>query len=383
MGSREAARRIFIVLIVAALGLLFLLVRPFGEALIFATVLASSLDPLHQRLAGRLGNSPNASAGLLCAAVVLLLLLPLGGLGAFVVNELVKGVDFIVDTLRSEGMQGMIDRLPDSLQGGVERLLSEVVSDPGRLNAELQRRAGQHGSQVARFVTDALAATGEAVFQISMTMIALFFLLVDGRGLVDWVEASSPLHRGQVRELLAEFRKVTTAVLVSSVVTSGVQALAALFGYVIAGVPHPLFFALVTFFVAFVPAVGAGGVCMAAALLQWALGHPIAALFLAIWGLLAVGLVDNLVKPLLVKRGMHMHGAVVFFALIGGISAFGPVGLLLGPLIVTFLLALVRIYRRDYPSDDDSEGEVGGETDGEAAADTREAPAESESPSPG
>ncbi len=77
-------------------------------------------------------------------------------------------------------------------------------------------------------------------------------------------------------------------------------------------------------------------------------GHPWAALFLAIWGVVVVGLVDNVVKPLLVKRGLHMHGAIVFFALLGGLAAFGTVGLLLGPLIVAFFLALLRIHERDY-----------------------------------
>ena len=72
------------------------------------------------------------------------------------------------------------------------------------------------------------------------------------------------------------------------------------------------------------------------------------AIFLAVWGVLVVGLVDNLIKPLLVKRGLHMHGAIVFFALLGGLAAFGTVGLLLGPLIVTLFLALVRIHQRDY-----------------------------------
>jgi predicted PurR-regulated permease PerM len=70
--------------------------------------------------------------------------------------------------------------------------------------------------------------------------------------------------------------------------------------------------------------------------------------FLAAWGIVVVGLVDNVAKPFLIKGDVEMHGAVVFFALIGGIAAFGMVGLLLGPLAVAMLLALLRMYRRDY-----------------------------------
>ena len=184
--------------------------------------------------------------------------------------------------------------------------------------------------------------------QTVMMLIALFFFLVDGKALVAWIERVSPLEPGQTLEILREFRKVSASVLVSSLATAGVQALAALVGYLIAGVPHPFFFATVTFFLALIPAIGAGGACLAAALLLLAQGKIGMAIFLAIWGVLVVGLVDNLIKPILVKRGLHMHGAIVFFALLGGLATFGTVGLLLGPLIVTLFLALVRIHQRDY-----------------------------------
>jgi predicted PurR-regulated permease PerM len=94
--------------------------------------------------------------------------------------------------------------------------------------------------------------------------------------------------------------------------------------------------------------VGAAIVCLAAAVLLLATGHPVAALVLALWGITVVGLSDNVIKPLLVKRGLHMHGAIVFFSLLGGLAFFGAIGLLLGPLIVAFFLSVVRIYERDY-----------------------------------
>jgi predicted PurR-regulated permease PerM len=179
-------------------------------------------------------------------------------------------------------------------------------------------------------------------------LIALFFLLVRGDELVTWLDEVSPLARGQTRELLAAFKRVSYAVIVSTLITGAVQALAALVGYLIARVPNPVFFALMTFFFAFIPAIGAGVVCVAAAALLFLTGHPYLAIFLALWGIFVVGLVDNVVKPLLIRRGMELHGAVVFFALVGGLAAFGAIGLLVGPLVVSFFLALVRMYHRDF-----------------------------------
>ena len=347
MGSREGARRVFIALILLALGLVFVLAWPFGSALIFAMVLSATLFPLHRRLTSRFRGQESLSAGLICLGVILLLLIPMGGVAAFIISETLSGVRFVSQTVQSDGMLSLIDNLPSWLQHPAHVLVDSLAEDPQRLNEELRRRASTHGGQVARVMSQALTATGAILVQLTMALIALFFLLVDGARFVSWIEENSPLMKGQVRELLTEFRTVSRSVLVSSVLTAGVQAIAALLGYLIAGAPQALFFGLLTFLIAFIPAVGAGGVCLFVALLMLVIGKTWAAIFLGLW-VLPVGLVDNLIKPLLVRRDMHMHGGVIFFALVGGIAAFGLVGLLLGPLVVTFLLALVRIYSRDF-----------------------------------
>lgn len=347
MDPKQGAHRVFIVLLLLALALVFTIVLPFGAGLVFAAVLAATLYPLHLRLTQRLRKKASVSAAILTVGVLLLLLLPVAGLGAVVVTEVVKGANFVIDTVKGDGMTALIDSLPETLRGPTRQLITMLVPDPENLDEELKRRAGVHGGQVAGFVSRMFAAAGAAVVQATLSLIALYMFLVDGKTLVGWLEDNSPLMPGQLRELLREFRKVSTAVLVSSVVTAGVQAAVALLGYLITGLPQPFFFGIVTFFVAFIPAVGAGGTCLVAALLLLALGKVWGAVLLAVW-VAPVGLVDNLVKPLLVKRGMHMHGGVVFFALLGGIAAFGAVGLLLGPLFVTFLVATVRIYRRDF-----------------------------------
>jgi predicted PurR-regulated permease PerM len=104
-----------------------------------------------------------------------------------------------------------------------------------------------------------------------------------------------------------------------------------------------------------------------AALLLLITGHPGMALFLSLWGVLVVGLVDNLIKPLLIRRGLDIHGAIVFFALIGGMAAFGAIGLLVGPLAVALFLAVLRIYHRDYTPGDPRLPEVPGLSGGAAA----------------
>lgn len=349
--SDVTARRVFVALMVISIALLLWIIWPFAEAFLLAAVLAGALSPLEERMANRfrrLKQSRSLSAGLLCAAVVLVLMLPVGGLTAFVVRSGTEWYRFVAQTVRSEGVMGLVDRLPGPIQGGTRRLMERLQVGEEMLNESLGEQVTAQGGKAARAVGGFLSATGTVVLQAVMMLIALFFLLVDGRRLVGWLEEVAPVRPGQVREILVEFGRVSVAVMLSSLATAAVQALAALIGYLVARVPHPFFFAFVTFLVAFVPAVGAAGVCLLAAGLLAVTGHTVAAIFLAVWAVAVVGLVDNVIKPILVKRGLTMHGAIVFFALLGGLAAFGTIGLLLGPMIVAFFLALVRIQRREY-----------------------------------
>ncbi len=169
--------------------------------------------------------------------------------------------------------------------------------------------------------------------------------------MVHWIATVAPLPAAHVLEILADFRTVSVAVLLSSLGTAGAQALAALAGYLAAGVPKPLFFALVTFVVAFIPAVGATSVVVGLAGLLLFSGHTQPAFYLALWGVFVVSTVDHLVKPWLLRGRMEIHGGLIFFSLVGGVATFGPVGLVAGPLILSFFLAAVRLSRNPRPAD--------------------------------
>ncbi|NOK21770.1 AI-2E family transporter [Corallococcus carmarthensis] len=348
MASDQVARRVFVGLILLSILLLCMVIRPFAEAFFLAAVLAGTFYGLYSRLKRRLRGHGSVSAGIIVTGIMLALLLPLGGLTAFVVAEVSEGARFVSQTVQKDGMNGLVNKLPSGIRAPVSKLIERLPLEQAELDQKLQEQVTTQGGTAAKAVTGAVAATGTLILQTTMMLIALFFFLTDGARLVQWLESVSPLRQGQTRELLLEFKSTSVSVLVSTVATAGVQAVAALIGFLIVGVPAPLFFAGLTFFFALIPAVGAAVVVLFAAGLMFLSGHPWAALFLAIWGVVVVGLVDNVVKPLLARKGMNQHGAIIFFALLGGLAAFGAVGLLLGPLIVAFFLSVVRIYERDY-----------------------------------
>jgi predicted PurR-regulated permease PerM len=348
MATTQGARRVFLGLIFLSIALVLLTLSPFFEAFFLAAVLAGAFQGMQQWLTRHLWRKEGLAAGLICLGTILALLVPLAALTTFIVTQIIQGVNFISTLVEQRGLEGLLAYVPGPFKGSAARMLESFQTGSAGLWQTVQEQLASRGATAAQTVGGVVAATGSLVFKTVMMLIALFFLLMDGQRLVTWLESVSPLKRGQTTELLTEFRRVTRSVLVSTLATAGVQALAALVGYLITGVPVPIFFAAITFFFALIPAIGAAVVCVAAALVLLATGHPVAAIILAAWGILVVGLSDNVIKPILVKRGLHMHAAIIFFALLGGLSVFGPIGLLLGPLSVAFFLAVLRIYERDY-----------------------------------
>jgi predicted PurR-regulated permease PerM len=346
--NHTASRRALIVLLLASMVLVGFVLKPLGEGLFLGAVFSAALYPLQRRLARRT-RRPKVAALLLISGVVLLALAPLVTLSAVVVRETAEATRFVTKTIRSEGVDALLARLPDPLEKAARRVIDVFPSDENdSIDETMQEKATQAGGKAAAVVGAAVSATGSLLFQIVMMLIAMFFFLTQASDITAWLDHASPLPPEQTRELIEEFRRVSGSVLRSTVLTAAVQAFAACVGYLIASVPHPIFFTGLTFFVAMVPAIGAASVCLATALLLLFTGSTWSALFLALWGVIVVGLSDNIMKPILMKGDIGLHGAVVFFSLLGGLAAFGAIGLLVGPLAIALFVATLRIYRRDY-----------------------------------
>ena len=326
MDAERTARRFFFALLVATTVLLAFVVQAIASALLLAAALAGVLAPLHTRLAARLRGRRRIAAAALVTALMTVSMGPLVTLAGFLTKESREAMRFVAVAVHGERVTALLDKLPSSL----EKLAAEGLA--GLADVDHAVSAHLDGTHAASTLLAALTATGSA----------------EGEELVTWLDNLSPLRAGETRELLTQFRKVSFSVIVSTLISAGVQALTALLGYSIAGVPHPAFFTAITFPAAFIPAIGAGVLCLFVAALMYATGHGPTALFLAVWGLAVVSLVDHVVKPLLIKAGMELRGVVVFFALIGGLRAFGAIGLLIGPLVVALSLALLCMYQRDY-----------------------------------
>jgi predicted PurR-regulated permease PerM len=342
-GNSPTARRATWAFAGLATLLMALVVWPLWRPLTVAAVLVGVLQPLFERLAARWGGRRSLAAVTFTLGTVLLILLPLAGLIVIAVREAISVAGVISDTIASSGIAGLVDKLPSPLDDWIRHLQKML---PGQIQ-RLQSQIGAGGRWAIATVSGTVGVIGHFAFQLAMMLIAFFFLLRDGRSLVAWLLRTSPLPPERVRGVLQELRVVSRSVLGANFITSAAQAAVATGGFLIARAPSPIFFGLLTLITSMIPSVGSALITLPVAGLMLLTGHRWAALFLAIWGLFVVGLIDNLLRPLLIKGGAaNLHGALVFFSLLGAIAAFGAIGLFLGPLVLTLFLTATREIRR-------------------------------------
>ncbi len=341
---RRSAWIAFGVLLVASVVLASWIFVPLWKPLFLAAVLATATHGIYARLARRLGGRPRVAATIMTLGVILLLLVPCAVIGTVLVREAIQAYETARAAIQHGGFAELAERLPPQLEEPARRILERLPAAPDDLSPD----TASTGVQVARVIGGVVSSIAHLLFSAAMMLIAYFAMLTEGKRLLEWIEDVSPLRGRQTIELLTEFRTVSRSVLRSTVLTAAAQSTVATIGYLIAGVPQVIFFGFLTFFGAFIPSVGTGVVAVPIAIVLLLLGHTWQGIFLLVWALGVVGLVDNLLKPLLMRGGLQLPGVVIFFSLLGGILVFGPIGLVVGPLAVTFFLTMIRFGYRDF-----------------------------------
>ncbi len=335
-------RRMFAVVTAAALGYLLLRVlMPLDDALGWAVVLAFMLHPLHQRLTRGLRGRRALSAGALTVATPFVVLAPLSVL-AVIFAEQAVGLLHYLRRRSFIGFPALVDRLDHlplvgTIIGWISRNLPVQALDvhawfTGATTALLKSAASAGGN-----VAFGLFGT---VIGFFMTLFLLFFLLRDGETFLQQTVGLIPLPAARRERLLRYLGDVTRAVVYGCTMTALIQGLFVAAGFALAGLPSPLVFGVMAMIAALLPA-GAMVVLVPAVVYLVILAHWGWAIFLAFWGA-GLALVENIVRPLLTSHRAKVSTLAVFVGAIGGVSAFGILGLVLGPVLLSFVVAIVR-----------------------------------------
>jgi predicted PurR-regulated permease PerM len=328
--ERQRASALILVL---GVGLAYAL-WPFSTGLLGAVVLYVVFGPVYRGLAQR-GIRPGVSAGIV---VLLALVLVVG-----------PGISFI--GLVANEAQAMASGV---IQSPLLARLRELRVGPYDIGAHIEAL----GSQVVTWLgSSALSVVGTATrlgIQLTIAFFGLFYLLVAPEGAWPSVRPLIPFSARHAEALRSRFRDVTFSTLVGTGLTAAVQGLLVGVAFAAAGLSNALFWGVVTIIVAILPVVGSGLVWapgVAALAIDGRYGWAIA---MALWGLLVVGNVDNVIRPYVFRRWARIHPFVTVIGAFAGINWFGLLGLLIGPLAISYFFELIRMYGEEFLEEDES-----------------------------
>jgi predicted PurR-regulated permease PerM len=208
----------------------------------------------------------------------------------------------------------------------------------------LEEQLGAVGRAVAERATGLLSTSFGFLTQLGVTLFVLFFLYRDRGQAVRALRNLLPLANTEADKMFERVASTISATVNGSLTVALVQAVLAGTVYLILGVPGAVLWAAVTFLMALVPVLGTFLVWAPIALWLALSGHVVKAVFLVAWGALVVASIDNVLYPYLVGERLRLHTVPTFFSVLGGIALFGPVGLILGPMVVAITIALVDVW---------------------------------------
>ncbi len=332
-----------LLLLATMLYLVWRIVEPLWQPLLWAVLLGALLAPVNQRLTQRLGGRIRLASTITLLVSVLLVLLPLafvtGAVGlqaAHLLQKLEKyvpkaGTGAPLDLSTLPWISDALQWVEENSRVSLAQLQEWIVAGSKRL---LEMLMSSGGSMV-------MGAVGITVSLILMLFV-LFFVLRDGPGVAKSVVDMLPVERRRRDRLLQHLGDMTRAVFLGIGLTALIQGVLVGIGFWIAGLPSPLVFGVVGVIAAMIPMVGAALVWVPGAMylaIEGDWGH---AIFLAVWGAAVISMVDNFLRPMLISGRAEVPTLAVFVGVMGGLAAFGFVGLFIGPIVLGVLVALFR-----------------------------------------
>jgi predicted PurR-regulated permease PerM len=343
--------RAFVLFALALLAfLLYLVLQPLLAPIAWALFIAFLVDPLHEWIVRRRRGAATLSAALLTAATVIVVLGPLTALGAAFgqeAGELLRRAQAFAVENKPESPSDL-ETLP--IVGPAIAWLREWL---GLSQGEVYRWAAEGARTVLKTIGSltreaALGAMGTAV-GFALAMFILFFAIRDGRAWFARYQSLVPLPPNERERLFEHLRSVARAVVYGSGVTALLQGALVGVGFALTGLPSPVVFGVIAAVLALVPFAGTPLVWAPAVVFLAIQDRWYAASFLLAWGLFTT-IIDNFVRPMLASSVARIGTLTVFIGVIGGISAFGMIGFVLGPLVLALFLAILGfMLERDDP----------------------------------
>jgi predicted PurR-regulated permease PerM len=315
------------ILIVALGAVVAYAIAPYASGLLGAGILYVIGAPMHKRLARFVG--AHGAAAIVLVLLAVLIILP----GAWIINLVIVQAPIMLASIKKSTF---LDRLSALHLEGVD------------LGAQIASASGALISWISGHALGFFGSATRSVLNLVIAFFALYYLLISANTAWRWVAAFLPFSKESNEQLRLRFTSITEAMLLGTALTAVLQGALIGFGFWMVGLPNAAFWGVITAFASILPVLGSALVWLAGVivlLVQQRFGAAIA--LLVIGGLLASNL-DNVVRPVVYRRVSDVHPLTTLVGAFAGVSLFGLVGLLLGPLAITYFFELIDIYEQEY-----------------------------------
>jgi predicted PurR-regulated permease PerM len=347
----EARPLLFRIFFFASFGfLLYQLLRivsPFLEGILVAITLALVFYPVHTRFLRWTRGRSNLAAGLSVTTLFLMVIVPtvffMGLLGRQAA-ALYPWAQEQVREVRLNPSSAIEDRLPAPVKKIWTRsqdLMTNAGVDPRNM---ILRAVETMGKKASTFGAQILKNVLLLAFQTLIMIFTLFFIFRDGASLAEKVVGLIPMETAYKNHILGRLNQTLTAVVRGMFVTASVQGLLAGIGFAVAGVRFSVVLGFASAFLALIPFIGAAALWLPIGIFLFLKGSVVQGIGIILWGGLVVSMVDNFLRPFIIGEKAKLPIAFLFFGTLGGLQAYGPIGLLVGPLTVASVLAFAKIY---------------------------------------
>ena len=279
-------------------------------------------------------NIPWLASLLTVIMFLICLCVPLFFVGKEVFNQT---QDLYFNVISNEGSNHFIESIDTSI--------NKVL--PAGFNFDTNSKITQLVSSLSNNLADLFSSTVNSMLMFVLMMFTLFYLLKDGEKWEKGFVKIFPLSDKNINEILTNLKKSINRIFKGSFIIAIAQGLLAWFGFMIFGVPNAIIWAIVAAIASFVPTIGTSLVSVPAILFLFFTGMPLHALGLLIWSVLLIGMIDNILSPYIISKDTEIPSLFVLFAILGGVSLIGPLGILIGPLVLSLLYSLISIYKKE------------------------------------
>ncbi len=340
MNTKNRELVFFVLFLIGILVLFYLIAAPYVGAIFLALITITLFKDSHEKILSGTGGRKNLAALVSTLIVLAIILVPLSVIGPLLIKESAS----LYTDLENSGA-GL-----HSLSAGVSKLEVFIESFAPGLNINLERflNLGPYIERGLIWLSGNLASFFSNVLRITLSaflyVLCIFYLFRDGGSLTKNVLSWSPLFDTHDKLILRKISTTVVSVLRGQLMIGLIQGFLTGIGFWIFGVPNPVVWGSVAAVASLVPAIGTSFVSGPAIIYLLVTGHIFQGVGLLAWAGLAVGLVDNILGPYLINRGVKIHPFLVLISVLGGISFFGPVGFIAGPVVLSLLFALLELY---------------------------------------